>query len=68
MLWSVTGKRVQLDPAVLTRVERAANQVRLAVPLMQALKGKQVDAVVFEERIARLGVGLLTRRGTGYGV
>lgn len=63
LLRSVTGKRVHLDLGVLTLVERAANQVRLAVPLLQALDAKQVPVVVFAESFARLRVGQVTRRG-----
>ncbi len=63
LLRSVGSRSVQVNAATLKQVERAASQARLAVPLMQALTGKQVAVVVFDHHFARVRAGQVTRRG-----
>lgn len=62
LLRSVGSRHVRVNAATLKQVERAASQARLAVPLMQALTGKQVAVVVFDQHFARVRAGQVTRR------
>ncbi|UBV45208.1 hypothetical protein LAJ19_20585 (plasmid) [Deinococcus taeanensis] len=60
---TITSRDVCLHLSVLTQVERAARQARLAVPLMRAVTEREAAVLVFEGVIARVKAAKVVRRG-----